>query len=141
MTKLLPLDAIKERFLAIAKRLGAENASQYFRFVREDNGGAHCELDYGTYHYIYTERGKTIDQISTEDPDELLFFLTRDLTRDMASKHELSNRPKGRCYPDPRRANFAKHVELMEQSMPDWGKRVQKRYDEILKIHPFEDRT
>jgi hypothetical protein len=73
----------------------------------------------------------------TRDPKEVLFWLTENLTKLMASEYELNHRIEGQ---DSRRLRFAKHVELMESIDHFWAERVADKYEFILVDHPFDDR-
>ncbi|MEM7479056.1 MAG: Imm63 family immunity protein [Planctomycetota bacterium] len=125
------LDKIAKRYYEIAEALNATKQSRQFRIAPSYDGSRHSEYDGLTFKLITSERGEFTDAQSTENPNELLFWLVRDLTAAMALEYELANRPNG-FDGDTRRTWFAKHVELLRQIDNTWAERQQAEYNKIL---------
>ena len=88
------------------------------------------------YIYANEERGHVYNERKTQDLDELLYWIMKDITRSMASEYELANRvPKT----DFRRMLFAKDLELLGSLKPEWRERKQREYDAVLAQYPFND--
>lgn len=132
------LEALRQEFFVIAEHLTAPRNLIQFYTRRQDDGAYHLEVVGDEYHYISTERGKTLNVRITRDPKEVLFWLTENLTKLMASEYELNHRVERQ---DSRRLRFAKHVELMESIDHLWAERVADKYESILVKHPFDDRS
>jgi len=104
--------------------------------TRGDNGTSHLEITDNTYHYITTERGLELNRKSTQDKDELLYWLVEELAWGIALTYEFKNRIKGQSF---RRLLFAKTIEHLNKANPLWAERKQKEFDAILAIHPYDD--
>jgi hypothetical protein len=134
---LAQLEAVRQEFHAIAEQLSVPTNLVEFHTRQQDDGAYHLEVMGDEYHYISTERGKTLDVRTTRDPEDVLFWLTENLTRSMASEYELNHRVERR---DSRRLWMAKHVEYMQSINPAWAARVTEKYEAILVNYPFDDR-
>lgn len=55
-------------------------------------GDPHIEIDERGYHYVTWERGSGHRRSTTENLEELLYWLMKDITFSMASAYELKNR-------------------------------------------------
>ena len=87
---------------------------------------------------MVTERGSEYERRETSDPDDVLYWLVSDTTREAAQRFELAQRVPGM---DCRRLLFAKHVELLEGIRVAWGNRKREEYERILKDCPYNDRN
>ncbi len=128
------LTRIERQFCEIADALDAQRSTG-LRTTPNHDGSRHCEFDGRTYTLTTSERGTLFDAESTTDASELLFWLVRDMTREMASEEELRNRPAN-FDGDSRIALFARHVELLNQIDEKWASRQRKDYDRVLAEHP-----
>ena len=88
------------------------------------------------FHYVVRERGTELKRHRTLDRKELMFWLTRDYTRWLASRYELRHRRENE---DSRRQWMALHVSLLRRMSNDWAAREKMRYEEILAQSPFSD--
>lgn len=68
--------------------------------------------------------------------DDLLFWVTSDIARQLAQADELAHR---RPDEDSRRQWFARWVELMAGLRPDWGERVAAYVEGVLRSAPYDD--
>jgi hypothetical protein len=91
----------------------------------------------GEYHFVVVERGSELRRSSTNDLDELLYWVFSGVASKMASRFELRNRRHGE---DFRRQMFSRRLELLNLLSPAWAEKEKARLDEILSRHPFRDR-
>jgi hypothetical protein len=132
------LESVRTDFRALVEAFDVHPAFKRFSTSPTHDGGPHIEQDGNVYSYVITERGEEYERRQTSDVDELLFWLVADVTREVAQKYELQHRLPQRDY---RRLMFEKHVELLGNIRPNWARRQRAEYDEILKSHPYDDRT
>jgi len=130
------ISTIKSRYYSIAKKLNASSKHILFALTPQGFGYPHIEVHEPEYHYVITERGNELERRCTTDPNELLYWLTSDLTLRMASDWELENRVEGQ---DSRRLIFKHDIELLEFINNEWAKRKKSYYDKILENHPYND--
>lgn len=90
----------------------------------------------GKLHYVRIERGKEFERRTTENPDELLFWIFSGITASMAFKYELENRIEDK---DCRRIAFDKQIELLSILNENWSEKKHEEHLQILKNHPFDD--
>jgi hypothetical protein len=112
------ISTIKSKYYKIAKKLNAPKLYSCFNTEPQHDGSAHVELKNGKYNYVVTERGEEYERKTTNDPDEILYWLISTLVYSISSNHELNNRDKNK---DFRRKMFKKEVELITQISSEWG--------------------
>ena len=125
------LTVIAERFREIAETLNAPDQARLVRTKPMHDGSRHCEYNGDFYTLTTSERGKLFDQQTTCDPNELLFWLVRDMTAAMAVEYVLSNRQNG-LDGDTRAGWFDHHVELLQLIDHTWAEKQRLEYDRIL---------
>jgi hypothetical protein len=103
----------------------------------EQSGRPHIEIIGCVYQYVMAERGKEFRRKKTTEIQELLYWIFRSVTFNMACDYELAHRVKG---VDFRRLLFQKQIELLNTLNPDWAGQMQKEKTEILEKHPFVDK-
>ena len=130
----MSLSSIRKRFRAIAVELDAPAVLSVFRTKPIGFGERFCGFDGDTYSYVLSERGEEYDHQYTVNPDELLFWVVRDMTRSMATDFEFHNRPP-EFEGDTRIVWMNKHVELLEKIKIEWAVRQRQEYDVILANH------
>jgi hypothetical protein len=130
------IQRLRRQYQAIAKRLCAPREYVMFAETPQHDGSPHVEHEGDELIYVVTERGARFEERRTRDPDELLFWLVSDLTRQMALDFELAHRVESE---DSRRQWFAKHLELLTAVKPEWASRKKREYDELLVEHPYDD--
>lgn len=130
------LSALKSSYLEIAQRLHAP--IEYVRFAEspQHDGSPHIESNGNGFAYVITERGEEYERKTTTYEDDILYWLVRDLTREMASRFELEHR---QANADSRRMFFQKHIELIGTIDRGWENRLKTEYDTVLEQHPFRD--
>jgi hypothetical protein len=133
---MIAVSTIRSRYHRIARELGAPKRYVMFATQPRIDGGPYIERQGEDYAYVVWERGSELRRRVTRDPDEILYWLVSDLTWDMASEYELSNR---REHVDSRRLLFEKHLELLALANPSWSAAKRLEYDAVLREHPFRD--
>ena len=88
------------------------------------------------YIYANEERGHVYNERKTQDLDELLYWIMKDITFSMAVDYEVANRV---LHADFRRLLFAKDLELLGSLKPEWRERKREYYDAVLAQYPFND--
>ncbi|HEY1406591.1 MAG TPA: Imm63 family immunity protein [Spirochaetota bacterium] len=96
----------------------------------------HIEVDDHGYHYVVIERGQERERKTTQDVDELLYWIFDSVTFSMALKYELRHRIRKK---DSRRMHFEKQEELLGKLHPEWEEKAKEEHLSILKEHPFDD--
>jgi hypothetical protein len=77
-----------------------------------------------------------LERRSAATEDELLYWLMDDVTTSIALEFELKNRIPGQ---DSRRQLFAKNLELLGKLSPEWARRKESEYAQVLSRSPFRD--
>ena len=130
------LSALRSQYNAIAGSLGAPAKYRAFHTSPANDGSVHLELVGNTYHYVVTERGVELRRRSTDDPEDVLYWLVADLAWAMAADYEVTHRKRGE---DFRRLLFATQLDILRRVKLEWAKRRQDEQEEILRNHPFVD--
>jgi hypothetical protein len=95
----------------------------------QHDGSAHIEAIAGEFHYVVTERGQELSRIKSANPDDILYWLIRDITSAIAQKHELDHRDQDL---DGRVVWMPYHVQLLAAIQPEWAERQAAEYAKIL---------
>jgi hypothetical protein len=133
---MLKLDEIKKNVEILASQINAPANQMPTYHLSRDDGTPHIEVDAKNYYYIALERDRKIKNQQTDDVDELLYWVLRDITFNMATSYELAHRePKS----DPRKGIFSYQLDLLEKLNPLWKERRRREITEILKDHPYRD--
>jgi len=133
---LLSLVDIQSRVEDLARRIDAPPGDLPTFGQSEDGARPHIEVG-SEYHFVVVERGSELRRSSTEDLDELLYWVFSGVTSQMAGRFELRNRRHGE---DTRRQRFRQQIQLLDVLSPAWAEKEKARLDEILSRHPFQDR-
>lgn len=129
----MKLTQLQKQYRDIAASLGRKSA---LPTTPQHDGSPHAEHKDETYFFVVTERGSEFRRREKTDPEELLSWFVRGLTRELASEWELQNRVP---HQDSRRLMFKKHVELLQNINESWAKTQQDEYTDVLTSHPFDD--
>lgn len=132
----MTLETLRARFLALVQPFDVHAAYKRFETSPTDSGGPHIELHGNTFAYVITERGSEYERRETRDPDEVLYWLVSDTTREIAQRFELAHRVAGK---DSRRLLFSKHIQLLENIRIDWANQKREEYERILLKYPYND--
>lgn len=130
------LEALRAEYNTAAQRIAPANGEYGFSTERRDDGSPHVEFADGEFHYVVTERGSEFERRSTEDIDEILYWLVYDLTFWMAVAHEVKHRIPDQ---DFRRVLFAHQIELMKKADQHFAERLELKIAETLAKNPFLD--
>jgi hypothetical protein len=133
---MLSLATIRKRVKDLAKLVNAPQELTRVAGSPDWMGGMYVEIDNKGYHYVNSERGKEYERHTTKDIQELLYWILKDITSEIASDYELSNRIP---YADSRRLWFKKWVELMGIIDQEFQKRLEEELKQILKEAPYRD--
>ena len=102
----------------------------------DDGALPHLEVDSNGMHYVVVERGQEQLRRTTQEVDELLYWVFASITFSMASSYEVRHRIPNQ---DFRRLLFAKQAELLHRLNPAWEARRQQELSDILLQAPFSD--
>lgn len=134
--QMLSLATIRKRVKELAKLVNAPKELTKVAGSPDWMGGVYVEVDGKGYHYVNSERGNEYERHTTKDIQELLYWLLKDITSQIASDHELSNRIP---YADSRRLWFKKWVELMGIIDPEFHRKLEDELNKTLKEAPYSD--
>ena len=102
-----------------------------------DGGHPYVEIDRsGLLFYLADERGSEIKRYIALDIDDLLYNIFKDVTFLMATKNFTFTTP-GKY---SRRVWFVEQERLLGLLDESWGLRKIKEHEDLLKVHPFNDR-
>ena len=128
---------IRKKVKELAKKIDVPaNLLPTYRFSAGDASPL-IEIDkQGRLHYALIERGEELERRTTENLDELLYWIFSGIATSMAFKYELKNRIEDK---DCRRIAFDKQIELLSILNENWSKIEYEEHLQILKNHPFDD--
>jgi hypothetical protein len=135
--KQMTLDQIKTEIDRMANRLGASGVKTLPTYgYSEQSGRPHIEVDECGYHFVVSERGYESERLTTQEVDELLYYVFESVTHQLATKYELQHRVEDQ---DFRRLLFKRQIELLSILSPKWAMSRSKKIEEILRQYPFDD--
>jgi len=134
--KILSLATIRKKTTDIARIINAPRDLLPTFGSTRDFGNPHIEVDKKNYHYVIVERGIEWERSTTQNLNELLYWIFNDVTFQMACDYEVKNRVNNQ---DFRRELFRKQLEFMKNINSDFSKKLEEEIREILKNHPFND--
>jgi len=85
---------------------------------------------------VLIERGKERERRLSRDPDNVLYWLIKDVTFPIGCDYELAYRVEGE---DFRRVLFARQIELLARLDRRWAMRAMDELNAILVRNPFMD--
>jgi len=131
------LNDIKERIQSLALKINVpERLLPQYEYSTIDSR-PYVDIDRsGTWYWIVSERGQESERKTTNDENELLYFVFDFITFSMALKYELEVR---NSKDDPRRIIFSKQNELLGVLDITWQERRQEEERGILAIAPFSE--
>jgi hypothetical protein len=122
-----------------AARLGVRRAG-YQPYVPDtvsrDAAYPYWRLQGDTLVYAARERGRELFRRETTSFDELLYWVCKDISWEVAGAYELAHRIRGE---DSRRQMFGHWVALMAGLRPEWGERVGRYVADVLAEAPYRD--
>lgn len=131
--------ALGARYDWMVAQMGVDPALYPLRFERGDDGSAHVEPQAdGTWLRQVTELGRVTDKAFYNDDDALLYRLVCDVAGAEGSRWQAQQPRDGK---DPRRADFARRLELVGKVSPAWRIRLAEELAQWLARHPYTDRA
>ncbi len=131
------LDDIKKKVDELAEIINATNDLLPTYGYSKDFAYPHIEIDnFGLLHYVIIERGQELERKTTDQLDDLLYWIFADVTFSMAADYELKNRIEDK---DCRRIMFDKQEEFLGKLNENWRLKEKAEHQSILKRHPFDD--
>jgi hypothetical protein len=134
--KLYSLSTIRTKIKQYCKQIKAPSDLMTIRGVPSAYGEPHVEIDAKGYHYVVCERGKENERRITEDLHELLYWLMKGITFEMACDYELHQRIPNQ---DFRRLLFKTQLDLLKRISADFHTRKEEEIKEILLQNPYDD--
>lgn len=128
---------IRKKVKVLAKQI--EAPSNLLPTYKHSNGEESplIEIDKkGNLHYVLIERGKEFERKTTENLDELLYWIFSSITFSIAIDFELKNRIEDK---DFRRITFKKQEELQCVHSESWREKEHEEHLQILKSYPFDE--
>lgn len=102
-----------------------------------DGAHPHIEIDkLGYFHYVVIERGQESKRKTTDNLNDILYWIFEYVTFIMAVKYELKNRVENK---DTRRLLFDYQEKLLQTLNKEWSQRCHEEHAKILKDFPFVD--
>lgn len=136
MSKSLLVKLLQGEFNEICQKIRIAEKPYSFLTERTDDGSPHIEISGNEYHLVTTERGLELSRQTTKSKEELLYWLTEQMTFGFSVSFEFSNRIENQ---DSRRLIFSKQLELLNKTNPLWAERRHLEINEILRENPYSD--
>lgn len=90
------------------------------------------------YHYLIKEKGRIAKHVEFTSEDDLLYASLRAIICQIALDYTRENDLLGK---DFRRVYFAKQIELYSKFSKEFGERKTAEIEEILREHPYHDKS
>jgi hypothetical protein len=130
------LQEIEKEVAKLARRVRASLLDMPTYGASRDGAHPHVEVKDGLYHYVVVERGEEGDRQSSADFDDLVYWIFKSVTHNMAFFPEDMARIVDQ---DCRRVAFQKQIMLMKRLGPKMGERLERDIAEILRQAPYDD--
>ena len=115
------LDGIKREVDRLAQAIDAPEQSLPTYGRSEDMARPHIEVAGPHMSWVVVERGKESERRTTDDIDELLYWIFRSVISEMSSKFAARHRVDGKEFRYPM---FKMELELMGTLSPAWRSRL-----------------
>ncbi|MGE5424589.1 MAG: Imm63 family immunity protein [Syntrophothermus sp.] len=137
MNEKISLSELRKAVNEMAAKVNIPAPSLAYYFIPNQDAHPYIEIDNnGQMNYVISERGQEYQRNITDDPDELLYLLFENVTRNMASDYELANRKEGQ---DMRHILFSKQEELLGILNENWKKRKIEEHKQVIKASALRD--
>ena len=133
---LLELPDIRKKIESKAQLINAPIDSLPTYDKPQGDGRPYIELYSLGYNFIISERLVELERRTTNDIDELMFWVFDGITHEMAIQQELRERKENE---DFRRKLFSIQVHLMEKISLGFANKLKMKIDDILKVSPYND--
>lgn len=131
--------ALDARYAGMLAQMGVDSDHHPLAFGPVDDGGQHLvPQDDGGWLLRVTERGRTCGETRFTGDDDLLYRLACDVAAAEGSRWQARQPASGR---DPRRADFARRLELVGRVSPLWRDRLAMEIAQWLVRNPYADGT
>lgn len=132
------LEDIKVQVEQLAKLINAPKDMLPTYGTSRRDGTPHVEIVEEIYYYIAYDRDTTSMNRKTYELQELLYWIFENLTSLMGYAYgRIHRKPKV----DSRRLAFSHQLELLEKLNLEWKEKRQQEIEEILRSHPYRDKT
>lgn len=124
------LDRIKREVDRLARVVDAPERSLPTYGQSEDMARPHIEVAGPHMSWVVVERGKEWERRTTDDLDELLYWIFRSVVSEMSSKFAATHAVEGKEFRYPM---FRKELELMGTLSPAWRSRFTAELGHLLR--------
>lgn len=136
----MTLEKFKEYIYMLGEKiLLNKNSHLYPKFSKSESSyseGGTVYISGLEYHYVIMERGKEIIHYKSENMNEVLYPVFKNIIVSMAQEYELKHRNEKE---DFRRLLWRRQLELLMKVDTEFVTRRKKEIEEILKKYPFID--
>ncbi len=115
------LDGIKRQVDRLARMVDAPEQSLPTYGRSEDTARPHIEVGGRHMSWVVVERGKELERRTTNDLDELLYWIFRSVISEMSSRFASMHQVEGKEFRYPM---FMKELELMGMLSAAWRSRL-----------------
>lgn len=130
------LDGIKREVDRLARVVDAPERSLPTYGRSEDLARPHIEVAGPHMSWVVVERGKEWERRTTDDLDELLYWIFRSVISEMSSKFAARHPVEGKEFRYPM---FRKELELMGTLSPAWRSRLIAELGHLLREAGLSD--
>ncbi len=123
------LDGIKHQVDRLARAIDAPEQSLPTYARSEDMARPHIEVAGKHMSWVVVERGKEWERRTTDDLDELLYWIFKSVISEMSSRFAAKHPVEGKEFRYPM---FKKELELMEALSPAWRSRLIAELGHLL---------
>jgi hypothetical protein len=125
----LALDEVQEKAMRLAQRIEAPTHWLPTFGTSDENGRPSIEARGGGLAYVVRERGQVFEDWWASTEDELMYWIFRSVTHQMATSWELHHRVEGQ---DTRKGWIPKQLELLRSLSPAWEAQLRRERASIL---------
>ena len=133
---MLNIYQIEETVTATAQRINAPAWAMPTFHYSEQSGRPHIEASDLGYSYVIAERGEEYSRQLTSNFRELLYWIFKGISFEMACRWELQNRKEQE---DFRRQLFAKQIQIIKEVDEEFAAKLEAENLAILTYAPFND--
>ncbi len=124
------LDGIRRQVDRLARMIDAPEQSLPTYGRSEDMARPHIEVAGPHMSWVVVERGKELERRTTDDLDELLYWIFRSVISEMGSRFASKHPVEGKEFRYPM---FMKELELMGTLSPAWRSRLIVELGRLLR--------
>ncbi|MFX0181911.1 MAG: Imm63 family immunity protein [Candidatus Hodarchaeota archaeon] len=132
----MSISTIRRKIRQYCKQINAPKRLMTVRSTATGFVDPHVEIDDSGNHYVSWEKGREHERRTTEELDELLYWLMVNITFQMALDYELHHRVPNQ---DFRKLLFETQLKLLNKINSDFHKRREEEINDILVDTPYKD--